>query len=97
MCMWIFYQTLDPRIPKWQLDRSIIGTSPGESAKVDVCFVRVLLSFVICILLVGLGFRPMPIASNVESTLIWFKNTDPENYEPWVKNLASFLEGNFEG
>lgn len=29
ICMWIFFQTLDPRIPKWQLDRSIIGTNPG--------------------------------------------------------------------
>lgn len=29
ICMWIFFQTLDPRIPKWQLDRSLIGTSPG--------------------------------------------------------------------
>lgn len=29
ICMWVFYQTLDPRIPKWQLDRSIIGTNPG--------------------------------------------------------------------
>lgn len=27
--MWVFFQTLDPRIPKWQLDRSIIGTNPG--------------------------------------------------------------------
>lgn len=29
ICMWVFYQTLDPRIPKWQLDGSIIGTNPG--------------------------------------------------------------------
>ncbi|XP_067007710.1 sodium/potassium-transporting ATPase subunit beta-2 isoform X2 [Anabrus simplex] len=29
ICLWVFYQTLDPRIPTWQLDRSIIGTSPG--------------------------------------------------------------------
>lgn len=29
ICMWVFFQTLDPRIPKWQLDRSIIGTNPG--------------------------------------------------------------------
>lgn len=29
ICMWVFFQTLDPRIPKWKLDRSIIGTNPG--------------------------------------------------------------------
>ncbi|XP_043276520.1 sodium/potassium-transporting ATPase subunit beta-2-like [Venturia canescens] len=29
ICYWGFSQTLDPRIPRWQLDRSIIGTSPG--------------------------------------------------------------------
>lgn len=29
ICMWVFFQTLDPRIPKWQLERSIIGTNPG--------------------------------------------------------------------
>ncbi|XP_030748659.1 sodium/potassium-transporting ATPase subunit beta-2 isoform X1 [Sitophilus oryzae] len=29
ICMWVFFQTLNPRIPKWQLERSIIGTNPG--------------------------------------------------------------------
>lgn len=29
ICFWAFFQTLDPRIPRWQLDRSIIGTNPG--------------------------------------------------------------------
>ncbi|CAD6241144.1 GSCOCG00009167001-RA-CDS [Cotesia congregata] len=68
ICFWFFFQTLDVRIPKWQLDRSIIGTNPG------------------------LGFRPMPPPSNVESTLIWFKGTDPENYKHWVNQLSDFLE-----
>lgn len=27
--MWVFFQTLDPRIPKYQLKQSIIGTNPG--------------------------------------------------------------------
>lgn len=27
--MWVFFQTLDSRIPKWQLDGSLIGTNPG--------------------------------------------------------------------
>uniref|UniRef100_A0A4Y0BGJ8 Sodium/potassium-transporting ATPase subunit beta n=1 Tax=Anopheles funestus TaxID=62324 RepID=A0A4Y0BGJ8_ANOFN len=29
VCMWVFFQTLDPRIPKWQMDQSLIGTNPG--------------------------------------------------------------------
>lgn len=29
ICMWVFSQTLNPRIPKYQLDQSIIGTNPG--------------------------------------------------------------------
>lgn len=29
ICMWVFLQTLDPRTPKWKLDESLIGTSPG--------------------------------------------------------------------
>ncbi|XP_063914348.1 sodium/potassium-transporting ATPase subunit beta-2-like isoform X1 [Zophobas morio] len=29
ICMWVFLQTLDPRIPKWQQDASVIGTNPG--------------------------------------------------------------------
>ncbi|CAG9835141.1 unnamed protein product [Diabrotica balteata] len=29
VCMWVFFQTLDPRIPKWKLDESLIGTNPG--------------------------------------------------------------------
>jgi sodium/potassium-transporting ATPase subunit beta len=63
----IFYQTLDAKVPKWQLDSSIIGSNPG------------------------LGFRPMPPESNVESTLIWFKGNDPSNYKYWTEELDSFL------
>ncbi|XP_067006982.1 sodium/potassium-transporting ATPase subunit beta-2 isoform X2 [Anabrus simplex] len=25
----VFYQTIDPKIPKWQLDKSLIGNNPG--------------------------------------------------------------------
>lgn len=31
ICMWVFFQTLDPRIPKWKLEKSIIGTNPGKA------------------------------------------------------------------
>uniref|UniRef100_A0A0A9X0N5 Sodium/potassium-transporting ATPase subunit beta-2 n=1 Tax=Lygus hesperus TaxID=30085 RepID=A0A0A9X0N5_LYGHE len=39
----------------------------------------------------GLGFRPMPPDSHVESTLIWYKMAD-ENYVPWVEKLDEFLK-----
>lgn len=29
VCMWVFFLTLDPRIPTWRLDESLIGTNPG--------------------------------------------------------------------
>ena len=35
-CMWVFFQTLDPRIPKWKLDESLIGTNPGEKSIIDL-------------------------------------------------------------
>ncbi|KAL5281664.1 nrv2 family protein [Megaselia abdita] len=65
--MWVFFQTLDPRIPKWTLDESLIGTNPG------------------------LGFRPLPTEDNVESTLIWYKGTEYENYKHWTNSLNEFL------
>jgi sodium/potassium-transporting ATPase subunit beta len=68
VCMWVFFQTLDPRTPKWRLDQSLIGTNPG------------------------LGFRPLPPSDNVESTLIWYRGTDTENYKYWTNALNEFLE-----
>jgi len=44
-------------------------------------------------ILLGLGFRPSPPVDNVESTLIWYKGTDPEQYQHWTKSLEKFLEG----
>ena len=41
----------------------------------------------------GLGFRPMPPESNVDSTLIWYKATDQGNYGHWAKALNKFLQG----
>lgn len=64
----VFYQTLDPKIPKWQLDGSLIGSNPG------------------------LGFRPMPPEGNVESTLIWYKASDPNNIKYWQEQLDDFLK-----
>ncbi|CAH0393559.1 unnamed protein product [Bemisia tabaci] len=66
--LWLFFLTLDPRIPRYQLEESIIGTNPG------------------------LGFRPMPNESNAESSLIWFKGTDPENFKYWTDSLIQFLD-----
>lgn len=68
----VFYQTLDPNAPKWQLDNSLIGSNPG------------------------LGFRPMPPESNVESTLIWYKASDEGNWLHWTRALDDFLDGERE-
>ncbi|GFG29551.1 hypothetical protein Cfor_04666 [Coptotermes formosanus] len=40
----------------------------------------------------GLGFRPMPPESNVESTLIWYRANDEQNYKYWTEELDKFLE-----
>ncbi|KAF7989747.1 hypothetical protein HCN44_008421 [Aphidius gifuensis] len=64
----LFYQTLDYNAPKWQMDKSLIGSNPG------------------------LGFRPMPPESNVESTLIWYKASDKGNFVHWSRALDKFLE-----
>ncbi|BES88650.1 unnamed protein product [Nesidiocoris tenuis] len=39
----------------------------------------------------GLGFRPMPPESHVESTLIWYKVAD-NNFAPWTEKLDNFLK-----
>ncbi|XP_069691964.1 sodium/potassium-transporting ATPase subunit beta-2-like [Periplaneta americana] len=39
----------------------------------------------------GLGFRPMPPESNVESTLIWYRGNDENNYKYWTDELDKFL------
>lgn len=38
LCMWVFFQTLDPRIPKWKLGESLIGENPGEYYKKNYFF-----------------------------------------------------------
>jgi sodium/potassium-transporting ATPase subunit beta len=43
----------------------------------------------------GLGFRPMPPESNVESTLVWFEASNDKNTEYWVGALDEFLECEF--
>jgi sodium/potassium-transporting ATPase subunit beta len=41
----------------------------------------------------GLGFRPMPPESNVESTLVWYQKHTPNNSKYWVDEINLFLEG----
>lgn len=43
----------------------------------------------------GLGFRPMPPESNVESTLVWFEAANEKNTEYWIGALDEFLECEF--
>lgn len=45
----------------------------------------------------GLGFRPMPPESNVESTLVWFEAANEKNTDYWVGALDEFLECKFYG
>lgn len=40
----------------------------------------------------GLGFRPMPVDSNVESTLIWLRTDKPSGWKVWTEELDKFLE-----
>ncbi|KAJ8955631.1 hypothetical protein NQ318_001462 [Aromia moschata] len=40
----------------------------------------------------GLGFRPMPPESNVESTLIWYKSSDKGNVHYWKNELTEFVK-----
>ncbi|XP_013103485.1 sodium/potassium-transporting ATPase subunit beta-2 isoform X2 [Stomoxys calcitrans] len=40
----------------------------------------------------GLGFRPMPPEVNVESTLVWYESSRPDNYKYWVEETARFLQ-----
>ncbi|OQR76452.1 sodium/potassium-transporting ATPase subunit beta-2-like [Tropilaelaps mercedesae] len=41
----------------------------------------------------GLGFRPRPPMSNIDSTLIYFKagGSDKDSYKHWVKDLDDFI------
>lgn len=41
----------------------------------------------------GLGFRPMPPESNVESTLIWFEKQNETNSKTWEDGIKDFLKG----
>lgn len=43
----------------------------------------------------GLGFRPMPPESNVESTLVWFEAANEGNTEYWIGAVNEFLQSNF--
>ncbi|CAH1991765.1 unnamed protein product [Acanthoscelides obtectus] len=40
----------------------------------------------------GLGFRPMPPESNVESTLIWYRSSDTGNVQYWQREILKYLQ-----
>lgn len=40
----------------------------------------------------GLGFRPMPPESNVESTLVWYEANDESNTDYWIGAVNDFLK-----
>jgi len=39
----------------------------------------------------ALGYRPLPMADNIESTLVWFNHSDPTSIAHWVKSNNDFL------
>lgn len=94
--MWVFFQTLDPRIPKWRLRESLIGTNPGKELTKTLHVIQYsnhiqLFGFT------GLGFRPMPPDENVESSLIYYRGTRHEDYRVWTDALDKFLAGMMRG
>ncbi|KAF2369186.1 Sodium/potassium-transporting ATPase subunit beta [Trinorchestia longiramus] len=40
----------------------------------------------------ALGFRPLPRAENVESTLIWYKSRDDDDVKHWTNSLDEFIK-----
>lgn len=94
----IFYQTLDSKMPKWQLEGSLIGNNPGK-------ITLILLGFSFSAYIItendstkiffysGLGFRPMPDSANVESTLIYYRANDKGSVLKWAKIIDEFLDG----
>ncbi|XP_068244551.1 sodium/potassium-transporting ATPase subunit beta-like isoform X2 [Palaemon carinicauda] len=40
----------------------------------------------------AMGFRPLPRAENIESTLIWYKNGDNDDIVHWVEALNDFIK-----
>lgn len=93
----VFYQTLDAKRPKWLLNESLIGSNPGNLF-LFISFRIKLINYLFVFFLLrnlGLGFRPMPPPSNVESTLIWYKSNDKGNVAYWHKELDDFLKSTF--
>lgn len=45
--------------------------------------------------ILGLGFRPMPPESNVESTLVWFTAADDKNTKYWTDEIDTFLSSKY--
>lgn len=41
----------------------------------------------------ALGLRPRPPKENIESTLIWYKNSNQEDIMHWVNQLTTFIKG----
>lgn len=96
----IFHQTIDHRVPKWQLGESRIGTNPGNWLVWLVIEIGIFYKFFYkffiykyAFLISGLGFRPRPDSEHIESTLIWFKpGAGKQNWQHWKENLDQFMK-----
>jgi hypothetical protein len=84
----------------WTVSLRVLGIFPCNhiiSPPVDVPGLLLNLPVFIYLLhcTLGLGFRPMPPESNVESTLIWYRGNDERNYKYWTEELDKFLQGKY--
>jgi len=39
----------------------------------------------------ALGYRPLPMEDNIESTLVWFNHTNPKSIKHWVNSINEYL------
>jgi hypothetical protein len=83
----------------WIFSLRVLGIFLVTYVSPPIQALGLLSNFPICVLLLhytlGLGFRPMPPESNVESTLIWYRGNDERNYKYWTDELDKFLEGKY--
>lgn len=89
---WIYHRH-KPRWDKHSLFNHLVS---ALSRQYDNLFCLTLtLDLSIIFLSTGLGFRPLPPEDNVESTLIWYRGTNRENFEVWTNALDEFLSRKF--
>ncbi|KAJ4431256.1 hypothetical protein ANN_19853, partial [Periplaneta americana] len=82
VCMWGLLQTIDREVPKYQLDRSLIGTSPGNRKSPSISM-----------FISGLSSRPLPPEGR--ESVMTYKRADNEwtSSSEWLSTFGEFLKG----